>query len=94
MNLLPANWPSLTGAVLLAQESGSLPDTFWPGFVGSIVFGFLGLILAVLGFKVFDWITPRIDIQRELAEKQNVAVAIVCAAIILGVSYVVATVVH
>ena len=51
-------------------------------------------ILAILGFKVFDWITPRIDIQRELAEKHNVAVAIVCAAIILGISYVVASVVQ
>ena len=71
-----------------------LPDTFWPGFVGTIVFGAVGLILAILGFKVFDWLTPRIDIQKELAEKHNIAVAIVCAAIILGVSYVVATVVH
>ncbi len=66
----------------------------WQGLLGSLVFGGTGIILAVLGFKVFDWITPRMDIQRELAEKQNVAVAIVCGAIILGVCYLVATVVH
>jgi putative membrane protein len=73
-------------------------DDYWEnllkGFVGSLVFGLTGIILAVLGFKVFDWITPRMDIQRELAEKHNVAVAIVCGAIILGVCYVVALVVH
>lgn len=69
-------------------------DKLWQGFVGTLLFGGTGIILAVLGFKVFDWITPRMDIQRELAEKHNVAVAIVCGAIILGVCYLVATVVH
>jgi putative membrane protein len=64
------------------------------GLLGSLVFGGTGIVLAVLGFKVFDWITPRMDIQHELAEKNNVAVAIVCGAIVLGVCYVVATVVH
>ena len=71
-----------------------LPETFWPGFIGAVLYGVLGLLLAVLGFKVFDWATPRIDVEKELTEKQNIAVAIVCAAIILGVSYVVATVVY
>ena len=64
------------------------------GIVGTLVFGGLGILLTVLGFKVFDWITPRMDIQKELAEKHNLAVAVVCGAIILGVCYLVATVVH
>jgi putative membrane protein len=50
-------------------------------------------VLAVLGFKVFDWITPKMDIQKELTEKANIAVAIVTASIILGVCYIVASVV-
>lgn len=82
---------------LLAQAESqglTLPETFWPGFIGTIVFGATGLVLAILGFKIFDWISPRIDVQHELTEKQNIAVAIVCAAIILGISYIVATVVH
>jgi putative membrane protein len=72
----------------------SLPETFWPGFLAALLYGPLGIALAVLGFKVFDWITPRMDIQKELTEKGNLAVAIVCAAIILGVCYIVASVVH
>jgi putative membrane protein len=64
------------------------------GFISSLLFGGTGIVLTVLGFKVFDWITPRMDIQKELAEKQNVAVAVVCGAIILGVCYLVATVVR
>lgn len=69
-------------------------DKLWHGFCGTVVFGLAGIVLAVLGFKVFDWITPKIEVERELAEKHNLAVAIVCAAIILGISYIVATVVH
>ena len=33
-------------------------------------------------------------VQEELAEKHNVAVAILCAAVILGICYIVAQVVH
>jgi putative membrane protein len=57
-------------------------------------FGLLGIGLVVLGFKIFDWLTPRLDIQAELSQKHNIAVAIVCAAIILGLSVIVAAVVH
>jgi putative membrane protein len=71
-----------------------LPPTFWPGFLAALLYGPLGIALAVLGFKVFDWITPKMDIQKELTEKGNIAVAIVCAAIIVGVCYIVASVVH
>ena len=54
----------------------------------------LGIALVVLGFKVFDWLTPRLDIQRELGEKQNLAVALLCVAVILGISLIVAAAVH
>lgn len=75
-----------------------LDPEFWTrlfrGFTSTLVFGIIGILLAVLGFKVFDWITPKIHIQTELAEKHNLAVAIVCAAIILGVCHIVATTVQ
>ena len=51
-----------------------------------ILFGFVGILLAVAGFKIFDWITPKIDVERELTEGHNIAVAIVMAAVILGIS--------
>jgi putative membrane protein len=80
--------------ILLALVDFDLPEHFVPGLIGTLVYGGVGIVLAVLGFKVFDWLSPRIDIQRELAEKQNIAVAVVCAAIILGVSYIVAQIVQ
>ena len=88
--------PGLWGIVWAQQEptTTTLPHDFWQvqwaGFVGAIIFGLLSIALAVLGFKVFDWITPRIDIQRELGEKHNIAVAIVVGAIVLGICHIIA----
>jgi putative membrane protein len=65
----------------------------WTLVGNALGFGFIGIFLALLGFKLFDWLLPRVHVQSELADKQNVAVAIVCAAVILGICYVVAHVV-
>ena len=65
------------------------PHTFAHSILWSIAFGLVGIILTVLGFKIFDWLTP-IKVEQELAEKQNIAVAIVVAATIIGVAIVVA----
>lgn len=61
----------------------------WLGLAGVAAYGMVGILLTAFGFKVFDWITPRIDVQRELAERNNIAVAIVVAAVIVAVSVVV-----
>jgi putative membrane protein len=63
--------------------------SFAQAIVVTGVFGILGILLCVAGFKAFDWITPTINIEHELAEKHNVAVAIVMAAVILGVSAII-----
>jgi uncharacterized membrane protein YjfL (UPF0719 family) len=63
------------------------------GTITAVVYGLVGIMLVIAGFKFFDWITPKIDIQKELAEKQNIAVAIICSAVILGICYIVAAVV-
>jgi putative membrane protein len=61
--------------------------------IGSaIVFGLIGIMLMMLGFKIFDWITPKIDVETELAEKHNIAVAIVVGAVFLGISIILACV--
>lgn len=72
-----------------------MPDFAHLGLLllSSIVFGFVGIVLMMCGFKIFDRITPRIDVERELVERNNMAVAIVVAAIIIGSSIVTAAVV-
>ena len=69
-------------------------EKFLTEFGLSAAFGVLGIALAILGFKVFEWVTPKINVEQELSEKQNIAVAIVAGALILGVCYVAAHVVH
>lgn len=75
-------------------QTMSLPEDFWSnlwgGVIGTIVFGMIGIMLTLLGLKIFDWITPRLDIQKELVEKSNVSVAIVSGALILGICHIVA----
>ena len=65
----------------------------WTNLGNAIGYGLIGIFLALLGFKLFDWLLPRVHVQQELSEKQNIAVAIVCAAVILGVCHVVARIV-
>ena len=65
--------------------------TLGESLLWSVVFGLLGIVLTVLGYKVFDWLTPGIRVEHELSEKHNIAVAIVVAAIILGIAIVISS---
>jgi putative membrane protein len=65
-------------------------NTFFLAVLSAIAFGLIGIVLTLLGYKMFDAITPRIDVQRELAEKHNIAVAIVVGAVIIAIAIVVA----
>ncbi len=56
--------------------------------MAAAAFGVLGIAMLALGFKVFEWITPKLHVEEELG-KGNVAVGIVVAAAILGMSLVV-----
>lgn len=68
-----------------------LPVTSIPqALLAVLLFGILGIILTAFGFKVFDWIMPKIHVETELHERQNMAVAIVMAAVIIGISIVIA----
>jgi putative membrane protein len=58
--------------------------------VSTLTFGLVGVFLALLGYKLFDWLTPRVHVEHELSEKHNIAVAIVIAAVVLGICHVVA----
>lgn len=66
----------------------------WNGFgaalLATAIFGLVGIGLMLLGFKIFDWMTPKLDLEKELGENKNVAVAIVIASVIIGISIVVA----
>ncbi len=69
-----------------------LPDYFFGDIASTAAFGILAILLVVLGYKVFDKLTAKLDFD-ELLKSGNIAVAIVIAAFILGICYVIAHVV-
>lgn len=109
MSQLPILWEGIlylapSWSMLLADKATTAgaatpgePTPFWEilfyGAVLALVSGVLGILLMALGFKVFDWLTPKLDIEKELGENRNIAVALLCAAIILAVSIIVAVVI-
>lgn len=62
-------------------------------FVGSIVYALIGVVVFWVCFIIIDKITPY-DLWREIVEKQNRALALVVAAMCLGVSIIVAAAIH
>ncbi|HTA31441.1 MAG TPA: DUF350 domain-containing protein [Candidatus Cybelea sp.] len=58
--------------------------------IGNVMlFALIGVVAAIIGFKLFDKCTPG-HLGREIVEHRNVAAAIVGAAVILGVCIIVA----
>jgi putative membrane protein len=71
----------------------STPENFGEAAVSSAVFGLIGIVLLVLGYKVFDWLTPSLHFQEEL-KKGNVAVAMVVSVLLAAIAYIAANVVR
>lgn len=63
-------------------------NSFEMSLLAATAFGLLGIALLALGFKVFEWITPKLNVEEELV-KGNTAVAIMVGALLLGISLIV-----
>lgn len=59
------------------------------GLPAAAAFGLLGILLLVFGFKMFEWITPKLDIEKQLQEG-NMAVGIAVAALLIAIGIIVA----
>ena len=62
-------------------------------FFGSILFALIGVFIFWLCFVIIDKITPY-NLWEEIVEKQNLALALVVAAMSLGISNIVAAAIH
>lgn len=58
------------------------------GLFLSIVYGLVGILLLMIGYKIFEWITP-FSVNDALSKDQNRAVGIVVGAILLGMALIV-----
>jgi putative membrane protein len=61
--------------------------------VASLLFALIGVAVFWLCFVIIDKITPY-DLWSEIVEKQNQALALVVAAMCLGISIIVAAAIH
>lgn len=61
--------------------------------IGSLVYALMGVIIFVLSFVIIDKLTPY-DLWLEIVEKQNRALALVVAAMSLGICIIVAAAIH
>jgi len=65
-----------------------------PGvLLGSLVFALMGVLIFWLCFVVIDKLTPY-NLWEEIVEKQNQALALVVAAMSLGICIIVAAAIH
>ena len=83
------------GSFLFAQEQVSRLnfEAFGMSVLNVVTYAILGIVLAVIGFKVFDYLTPG-KLDEEILQKQNIAAAILAGAVILGICIIVAAAVH
>ena len=65
-----------------------------PGaFIGSILYALIGVIVFWISFVIIDKLTPY-QLWEEIVEKQNRALALVVAAMALGIAIIVAAAIH
>ncbi len=61
--------------------------------IGSLVYALIGVAIFWLCFVVIDKLTP-VNLWQEIVEKHNRALALVVAAMCLGISIIVAAAIH
>jgi len=77
-----------------AQEQASqalLTQKLGTEIIETLVYSVIGIIMAVCGFKVVDWLTPG-SLAEEVAHKENRALAILAGSMMLGVCIIIASV--
>src|SRR5687767_10663176 len=86
-------WWSGASSAAWAQTGGRpgswQPDGLLMSILSTLIFGLIGIVVAIVGFKLFDAMTP-FNLEQEICEKQNLAVALLCAGMVIGICLIVA----
>ena len=61
--------------------------------INSILYSLIGIVLLLACFYIIERITPE-NLYKELVDKQNTAIAIVAASLILAISIIIASAIH
>ena len=60
----------------------------WESLGIAAMFGVLGILLSVIGYRLFDLVETRVDFADEI-KKGNVAAAIVIAGFLIGICFII-----
>lgn len=66
----------------------------YSAFVNSIVYSLLGIGILVLAFVLFEILTPKHNLRKEILENKNVALAILAGFFMVAVSIIIASAIH
>lgn len=86
--------PFVTAMSAMAQPEVTIHDSLHPqtvlGALGyTALFGLLGLIMMIVGFKIFDKVITHIDLEGEI-KKGNMAAAVLSAGVLIGLALIIA----
>lgn len=62
--------------------------------ISAVAFSFIGIFTFIIGFYIIDLITPKVEVGKEIVEKQNIAVAIMLGAAAIGIAQIIAAAIH
>lgn len=62
--------------------------------ISAVAFSFIGILTFIIGFYIIDLITPKVQVGKEIVEKQNIAVAIMLGAAAIGIAQIIAAAIH
>jgi hypothetical protein len=83
----------LPATLAFAEESpvfeGVLPGRLWVHLLAAVIFSLVGVAVLALCFKLMNKFSP-FSLKKEIEEDQNVALAIIMGAVIIGMSIIIA----
>ncbi len=62
--------------------------------IAALIYSGIGIFVLAAAFVLLDVITPKVNIWKELVEKQNVAVAIFFGLMAYGIATIIASAIH
>jgi len=62
--------------------------------VASLVYSGLGLVVFVVAFVLLDLLTPKVQVWKEICEKQNMALAVFLGSVAIGIAIIIASAIH
>ena len=68
-------------------------ELFYKGIIASVVYSILGVAVLLLAYWIMERFTPEKSWQ-EIVQNKNIALAIVFASFILGISIIIAAAIH